>query len=81
MSKYTIDRFDDGFAVLLKVDEEETQLLVPEAELKGKAKEGDRVKVETSGSGERTFEVLKQETLTQKQKAEALLEKLKNKNK
>lgn len=67
--------------MLLKVDEEESQLLVPEAELKGKAKEGDRVKVETSDSGERTYELLEQETLTQKQEAEALLEKLKNKNK
>lgn len=76
MTKYTLDRTDDGFYVFLKFPEEDKQLLIPIDRYDGKLAEGDIVVI----VGDQIVEVLDQETVNMKDKVSNLLEKLKNKN-
>lgn len=78
MDKYTLDRFEGGFGVLLKHPEETERLLIPEGELNEFAKEGDILSVEQHDRGY-SIVLLKEETEEMKSKVETLLKKLKNK--
>lgn len=83
MKKYTIDRFEDDFAVLLDRVNEEKQILVLKEQLPAGAKEGDILQLawneernEVAGA-----DILHEETDSAKQRAEDLLQKLLDKNK
>lgn len=78
-NKYTLDRFDDFFAVFLLRDNESEQLLIPKTIIKVPLQEGDIVEIEKLESGYE-IDVLKEETKDMKEKVSSLLEKLKNKN-
>lgn len=82
MSKYTVDRFEGTFAVLLLRSNEEKQVDVPRAELPSKVKEGDILDVQFDPKNKIIkVSVLTEETESAKDKAEALLQKILNKNK
>lgn len=76
MVKYTLDRFEEGFGVLLKYPLETEQLLIPKQELQG-FDEGDILFVKEDETGY-TFIPLKQETEKMKRHVESLINKLKN---
>lgn len=78
MVKYTLDRFDDGYGVLLKHPIEEEQLLISEKYLKA-FKEGDILSVEEDEQGYK-FIPLEEETEKMKSHVESLINKLKNKS-
>lgn len=80
LSKYTLDRYDDGFAVLLKHPDEQEQLLVPQYELQHVAKEGDLLVAEQTKAGY-VFKVLEKETQDVKGEVQELIEKLKRNSK
>lgn len=80
MKKYTLDRIEETMYVFLEYPEEEAQLLVPINKYSGKLTEGDIVKISEIDS-EYMVEVLEKETEIALEKVNALLEKLKNKNK
>lgn len=77
MDKYTLDRFDEGFGVLLKFPAEEEQLLIPQEELQG-LKQGNILLVQKDGEGY-SFTPLEEETEDMKSKVNALINKLKDK--
>lgn len=79
-NKYTLDRFDDFFAVFLLKEDETKQLLVPKNMNKVPLQEGDIVEIEKTETGYE-INVLKEETEITRNKVSTLLEKLKNKNK
>ncbi len=70
--KVTIDRIEEGIAVLLVRDEEEININIPLILLPSGSKEGDILDIAI------TRDV--QETEAAKERVSALLEKLKNKN-
>lgn len=78
--KYTLDRFDDFFAVFLPKEDEKKQLLVSKNMIKVLLQEGDIVEIEKTETGYE-INVLKEETEITRNKVNTLLEKLKNKNK
>lgn len=77
--KYTLDRFDDIFAVFLQKEDETKQLLVPKNMIKVPLQEGDIVEIEKTETGYE-INVLKEETDITRNQVSSLLEKLKNKN-
>jgi len=80
-SKFTLDRYDGEFAVLLEKGNESHQELIDRSKLESYAKEGDILDVEWNSDG--TFKeasVLEEETSNRKKDVSNLLEKLKNKN-
>ncbi|MBM7551682.1 DUF3006 domain-containing protein [Thalassobacillus pellis] len=79
MRKYTIDRFEGELAVLLEKGNESIQKDVPKRYFPDDISEGDLVEEQQDGSFR--YSVLKEETFEARNKAEALLEKLKNKHK
>lgn len=79
-NKYTLDRFDDFFAVFLQKEDETKQLLVPKNMIEVPLQEGDIVEIEKTETGYE-INVLKDETEITRNKLNTLLEKLKNKNK
>lgn len=82
MKKYTVDRIEDGIAVLLLREDEAIERNVPASHLPLNVKEGDIVKASIKADGNiDEIQILKDETSTALNKAESLLKKLKNKNK
>ncbi|MBS7344045.1 MAG: DUF3006 domain-containing protein [Caryophanon sp.] len=80
LTKYVLDRYENSYAIFLKLPEENEQLLVHETEMIGEAKEGDICTVEQQ-QGKFTIHVLDRETVDAKQTAQSLLQKLKQKRK
>lgn len=76
MSKYTLDRIDDGFYVFLSKDDESQQRLIAVSEVNIFLTEGDIVNIHEDG----TIELLEEETKITKDKVDALIEKLKKNN-
>ncbi|MCP1144670.1 DUF3006 domain-containing protein [Lysinibacillus endophyticus] len=76
MSKYTLDRIDDGFYVFLSKDDESQQRLIAVSEVNISLTEGDIVNIHEDG----TIELLEEETKITKDKVDALIEKLKKNN-
>ncbi len=83
MGKYTIDRFEGDFAVLLDRANEEKQVLVLKEQLPPTVREGDILELSWQGNTDKIEEVtvLQEETKSAKEKAEDLLQKLLDKNK
>ena len=77
MEKYTLDRFDEDFAVLLKYPTEDEQLLIPKENLQ-EFDEGDILLVQQDGE-EFSFVLLKVETDAMKSRVNELINKLKTK--
>ncbi|MCM3745104.1 DUF3006 domain-containing protein [Sporosarcina luteola] len=77
MEKYTLDRFDEDYAVLLKYPTEDEQLLIPKENLR-EFHEGDIMLVKQEGE-EFSFLPLKTETDAMKSKVNNLINKLKTK--
>lgn len=77
MTKYTLDRFEESFGVLLKYPNEEEQLLVPNKELE-EFREGDILSVTKNDDGY-SFSLLNEETEKMRNKVNDLINKLKNK--
>jgi len=79
-NKYTVDRFDEGFAVLLLKTNENIQLKIPQEQLSSNVNEGDILEIELDEMGRIiNFKVLEEETKDMKDKVEELINKLKNK--
>ena len=77
MEKYTLDRFDEDFAVLLKYPTEDEQLLIPKENLQ-EFVEGDILLVQQDGEAF-SFVLLKEETDAMKSKVNDLINKLRTK--
>ena len=77
--KYTLDRFEEGFAVFLKSPEEVEQLIINKQELQLELNEGDIVDI-VEAEGHYSIRKLEQETSNQKKKIENLIKKLTEKN-
>lgn len=77
-NKYTLDRFDGDYAIFLKRPDETEQLLIHHAEIPSELKEGDIVSIEDDGFDYK-INLLQEETLSQKQHINNLLQQLKNK--
>ena len=80
LNKYTLDRFEGGFAVFLKYPSETESLLVPCSEMHDSLDEGDIVSISTL-NGTYKIEQLENETTNQRDKVQSLLEQLKNNKK
>ena len=79
-NKYTLDRIEEGFAVLLQHLDENNQLLIPITSIDVQVKEGDLVLVDARENDEGyDVTVLKEETKVVKDSVNKLIEKLKNK--
>ncbi|GEM_PF-3570383 len=77
MTVYTIDRFEGEFAVILERGNESVQRDVPLTQLPSMVQQGDLVDIEFSEDGViRKAVILNEQTLSAKQRAEALLQKL-----
>lgn len=82
MEKYTVDRFEGEFAVLLLSSDESVQKDVPKEQVPDNVQEGDIVEVSFNEDGTVKEAMIKrEETISRKEKAQSLLEKLKSKNK
>jgi len=82
LKKYTVDRFEGEFAVLLLSSDESVQKDVPKDQLPNDVKEGDIIEVSFNVDGTVKEAMIKrEETISRKEKAQSLLEKLKSKNK
>lgn len=80
-NKYTLDRYDEEFAVLVEKGNESHQELIERSKLESYAKEGDILDVEWNTDGSfKEASVLQEETDTRKQDVSDLIEKLKNKH-
>ncbi|MFL6559893.1 MAG: DUF3006 domain-containing protein [Bacillus sp. (in: firmicutes)] len=78
--KFTVDRFDEGFAVLLQRDNETIEKVVPKALLGATTAEGDILLVTFNHAGEVVkSEILTEETEQARRQASRLLSKLQNK--
>ncbi|WP_298830046.1 DUF3006 domain-containing protein [uncultured Planococcus sp.] len=79
-TKYTLDRYDEEFAVLVEKGNESHQELIERSKLESYAKEGDILDVEWNPDGSfKEASVLQEETDTRKKDVSDLIEKLKNK--
>ncbi|GGG22754.1 hypothetical protein GCM10007425_16560 [Lysinibacillus alkalisoli] len=78
--KYTIDRIEDGYAILLQRDDEEQQLALPATQIPSSLAEGDIVSITTDGTFY-CFEAQQDETHQALQDAMSLMAKLRNKHK
>ena len=76
-NKYTLDRFEQDYAVILKHPDETENLLISCTELQDPIQEGDIVHISIIGDHYK-IELLKEETANQKERVRQLLEKLKN---
>lgn len=84
MTKYTIDRMEDGYYVLLDREDEEQEWLLPVTAVIGDVEEGDIVSVTVCETEEnRTYELTRheEERKAQEDYIRQLLEKLQKKNK
>ncbi|GKW45866.1 MULTISPECIES: DUF3006 domain-containing protein [Planococcus] len=79
-NRYTIDRFDGDFAVLLSKEDETQQKLIERSKVENYANEGDIIDVQWNSDGSfKKASVLKLETERRKLEVENLIEKLKRK--
>lgn len=82
MTVYTIDRFEGDVAVLLERGNETVQHDIPIAQLPPTVQQGDIVDIEfTEDDRIRKLIILNEQTLSAKQRAEELLQKLIERNK
>ena len=79
MTKYTLDRIEDGYAVFLKYLEEEEQLIILQSAINKPVQVGDRVLIEEI-DGFYQIEILKEETEQKKAEIQSLTDRLRKKN-
>nr|WP_255601405.1 DUF3006 domain-containing protein [Lysinibacillus sp. K60] len=79
MSKYTLDRIEDGYAVFLKFPAEEEQLIISQSAMNKPVQVGDRVQIEEK-DGIYHIEILQEETLQKRADLHSLMNRLRNKN-
>lgn len=79
LSKYTLDRIEDGYAVFLKFPEEEEQLIISQSAMNKPVQVGDRVQIEEK-DGIYHIEILQEETQQKRADLQSLMNRLRNKN-
>jgi len=79
LTKYTLDRIEDGYAVFLKYLEEEEQLIILQSAINKPVQVGDRVLIEEI-DGFYQIEILKEETEQKKAEIQSLMDRLRKKN-
>jgi len=79
LSKYTLDRIEDGYAVFLKFPAEEEQLIISQSAMNKPVQVGDRVQIEEK-DGIYHIEILKEETQQKRADLQSLMNRLRNKN-
>lgn len=75
--KYTLDRYEGDYGIFLMADNETVQKIIHRSEMDVELSEGDIVLIEDSPAIKIT--PLTEETASQKQRINGLLERLKNK--
>ncbi|MFB2518320.1 MULTISPECIES: DUF3006 domain-containing protein [Lysinibacillus] len=79
LSKYTLDRIEDGYAVFLNFPAEEEQLIISQSAMNKPVQVGDRVQIEEK-DGIYHIEILKEETQQKRADLQSLMNRLRNKN-
>jgi len=79
LTKYTLDRIEDGYAVFLKYLEEEEQLIILQSAINKPVQVGDRVLIEEIDDFYQ-IEILKEETEQKKAEIQSLMDRLRKKN-
>ena len=79
LSKYTLDRIEDGYAVFLKFPAEEEQLIISQSAMNKPVQVGDRVQIEEK-DGIYHIEILKEETQQKRADLQSLMNRLRNKS-
>ncbi|EFI67537.1 DUF3006 domain-containing protein [Lysinibacillus sp. HST-98] len=79
LSKYTLDRIEDGYAVFLKFPAEEEQLIISQSAMNKPVQVGDRVQIEEK-DGIYHIEILQEETLQKRADLQSLMNRLRNKH-
>lgn len=79
LTKYTLDRIEDGYAVFLKYPEEEEQLIILQSAINKPVQVGDRVLIEEIDDFYQ-IEILKEETEQKKAEIQSLMDRLRKKN-
>ncbi|MEX3746403.1 DUF3006 domain-containing protein [Lysinibacillus xylanilyticus] len=79
LTKYTLDRIEDGYAVFLKYPEEEEQIIILQSAMNKPIQVGDRVQIEET-DGIYHIEILKEETEQKKAEIRSLMDRLRRKN-
>lgn len=79
MTKYTLDRIEDGYAVFLKYPAEEEQLIISQSAMSKPVEVGARVQIEEI-DGHYNIEILKEETEQRQANIQRLMDKLRKKN-
>ncbi|MGE7929488.1 DUF3006 domain-containing protein [Lysinibacillus xylanilyticus] len=79
LTKYTLDRIEDGYAVFLKYPEEEEQLIILQSAINKPVQVGDRVLIEEIDDFYQ-IEILKEETEQKKAEIQSLMDRLHKKN-
>ena len=74
-NKYTLDRFEGGYAVFLKRPDETEQLIIHRNDIKVTVKQGDIVQIDDSGDSYK-MEVLEAETKAAQDRINDLLARL-----
>ncbi|MEK4230681.1 DUF3006 domain-containing protein [Solibacillus sp. FSL H8-0538] len=76
-SKYTLDRFEGDYAIFLKRPEEQEPLLILRTAIQVPVKQGDIVHIQDDGKSY-TIEVLQDETASQQERIQKLMQQLRN---
>ncbi|MED3801363.1 DUF3006 domain-containing protein [Lysinibacillus xylanilyticus] len=79
LTKYTLDRIEDGYAVFLKYPEEEEQLIILQSAINKPVQVGNRVLIEEIDDFYQ-IEILKEETEQKKAEIQSLMDRLRKKN-
>lgn len=79
LTKYTLDRIEDGYAVFLKYPEEEEKIIILQSAMNKPVQVGDRVQIEET-DGIYHIEILKEETEQKKAEIQSLMDRLRRKN-
>nr|WP_284705889.1 DUF3006 domain-containing protein [Lysinibacillus sp. OL1_EC] len=79
MSKYTLDRIENGYAVFLKFPAEEEQLIISQSAMNKPVQVGDRVQIEEK-DGIYYIEILQEETQQKRADIQSLMNRLRNKH-
>lgn len=79
LTKYTLDRIEDGYAVFLKYPEEEEQLIILQSAINKPVQVGDCVLIEEIDDFYQ-IEILKEETEQKKAEIQSLMDRLRKKN-
>ncbi|WP_155593954.1 DUF3006 domain-containing protein [Lysinibacillus cavernae] len=80
LTKYTLDRIEDGYAIFLTYPEEEEQIIMLQSAMNKPVQVGDRVQIEEI-DGIYHIDILKEETEQKRADIQNLMNRLRNKHK